>query len=84
MDAIDEIKIIGVANKDLSFKDGITAKGLSGIGIYAKGALEAVYTGGNLSLGQISQMTSGDDSAAAMANQMWSYWGDNTAPALLA
>lgn len=84
LDAIDEIKIIGVATKDLSFKDGITAKGVSGIGIYAKGALEAVYTGGNLSLGQITQMTSGDDSAAAMANQIWSYWGDNAPPALLA
>ena len=50
----------------------------------AKGALEAVYTGGKLSLGQIRQMTTGDDSAAAMANQMWSYWGDNSAPGLLA
>ena len=84
LDATDEIKIIGVATKDLRFKDGVTAKGVSGIGIYAKGALEAVYTGGNLSLDQISQMTSGDASAAAMANQMWSYWGANTAPALLA
>ena len=84
LDATDEIKIIGVSTQNLSFKDGVTARGVSGIGIYAKGALEAVYTGGNLSLGQISQMTSGDDSAAAMANQMWSYWGDNTAPGLLA
>ena len=84
LDATDEIKIIGVATKDLGFKDEITAKGVSGIGIYAKGALEAVYTGGNLSLNQISQMTSGDASAAAMANQMWSYWGNNTAPALQA
>ena len=84
LDNYDQIKIIGVNSQDLSFKDGVTAKGVSGIGIYAKGALEAVYTGGNLSLGQISQITSGDDSAAAMANQMWSYWGDNTAPGLLA
>ena len=84
LDATDEIKIIGVSTQNLSFKEGVTARGVSGIGIYAKGALEAVYTGGNLSLGQISQMASGDDSAAAMANQMWSYWGDNTAPELLA
>ena len=79
LDAKDQIKIIGVNSNDLSFKDGITARGVSGIGIYAKDALEAVYTGGNLSLGQISQMTTGDDSA----NPTWSYWGDNTAPALL-
>lgn len=83
LDATDEIKIIGVATKDLSFKDAITAKGVSGIGIYAKGTLEAVYSGENLSLGEISQMTSGDASEAAIANQMWSYWGDNTIPALL-
>ena len=32
---------------------------LSGIGIYASGALEAVYVGGNLSMGQIAAMTQG-------------------------
>jgi len=50
----------------------------------AKSTLEAVYTGGNLSIGQITQMTTGDGSTAAMNNQMWSYWGDNTVPALQA
>jgi Ca2+-binding RTX toxin-like protein len=72
LDAIDKIKIIGCATSDLSFA-GTTAKGLAGIGIYAKGALEALYTGGDLSLSQIQAMTTGDASAAAMANQITSY-----------
>ena len=84
LDSFDQIKIIGVSTQDLSFKDGVTARGAIGIGIYAKGALEAVYTGENLSLGQITRMTSGDGSSDAINNLMWSYWGDNTAPGLLA
>ena len=84
LDAKDQIKIIGVFSQDLSFKENVTARGVSGIGIYAKGTLEAVYTGGNLSIGQLTQMTSGDGSTAAMNNQMWSYWGDNTVPSLQA
>ena len=80
----DQIKIIGVFSQDLSFKENVTARGVSGIGIYAKGTLEAVYTGGNLSIGQLTQMTSGDGSTAAMNNQMWSYWGSNTVPSLQA
>jgi len=70
-----------VASQDLSSEENIIARGVSGIGIYAKGTLEAVYTGGDLSIGQ---MTSGDGSTATMNNQMWSYWGDNSVPALLA
>ena len=50
----------------------------------AKSALEAVYTGGNLSIGQITQMTSGDGSTATVNNQMWSYWGSNTVSSLQA
>ena len=84
LDARDQIKIIGVSSQDLSFQENVTARGVSGIGIYAKGTLEAVYTGGDLTIGQITQMTSGDGSELAMANQMWSYWGDNTVPDLLA
>ena len=65
--------------------DGVPCSpdGVTGIGIYAKGALEAVYTGGNLSTSQIQNMTTGDGSTAAMNNQVWSYWGDNTVPPLL-
>ncbi|WP_115132969.1 Calx-beta domain-containing protein [Synechococcus sp. N26] len=80
LDAKDQIKIIGVFSQDLSFKENVTARGVSGIGIYAKGALEAIYTGGKLSTSQIQNMTTGDGSTAAMNNQMWSYWGDNTVP----
>ena len=46
---------------------------MSGIGIYGAGALEAIYTGGDLTLSQIMQMTSGDASTAAMTNQVNSY-----------
>ena len=84
LDAIDEIKIIGVSTSDISVADNVSARGVTGIGIYAKGILEAVYTGGNLSTTQIQSMTTGDASAQAMNNQMWSYWGDNTVPDLLA
>ena len=84
LDATDEIKIIGVFTPDISVVDNVTARGVTGIGIYAKGTLEAVYTGGNLSTSQIQNMTTGDGSTAAMNNQMWSYWGDNTVPPLQA
>ena len=80
LDAYDEIKIIGASDDQLSFREKVDHKGVSGIGIYADGALEALYTGGNLSDGQIKQMTSGDASELAMNNQMWSYWGNNTPP----
>jgi hypothetical protein len=73
LDAIDKIRIIGVDTSDITFAANVTAKGLTGIGIYGKGALEALYTGGNLTLAQIQGMTSGDASAAAMANQVSSY-----------
>lgn len=73
LDSNDQIKIIGVATSDLTFRGGASAHGVSGIGIYAKGALEAVYTGGDLSVAQITAMTSGDGSAAALANQITSY-----------
>ena len=61
--------------------DNVTAHDVTGIGIYAKGTHEAVYTGGNLSTSQIKH----DNWRwfdTAMNNQMWSYWGDNTVPPL--
>jgi hypothetical protein len=73
LDAIDKIRIIGVDTRDITFAANVTAKGLTGIGIYGKGALEALYTGGDLTINQITQMTSGDASSAAMANQVNSY-----------
>lgn len=73
LDAIDRIRILGVATSQLSFSDNINAKGVHGIGIYGAGALEAIYTGGDLTLSQITQMTSGDDSTAALGNLIASY-----------
>ena len=39
--------------------DSSLGETLSGIGIYVSGALEAVYVGGNLNMGQIAAMTQG-------------------------
>ena len=73
LDSIDKIKIIGVDTRDISFAANVVAHGVTGIGIYGKGALEALYTGGDLTLAQITQMTSGDASAAAMSNSVNAY-----------
>jgi len=73
LDSTDQIRIVGCATSDLTFQANASAHGVSGIGIYAKGALEALYTGGDLSLGQIQSMTSGDSSLAAMNNTINSY-----------
>ena len=73
LDSDDQIKIIGVFTADISVRSGATAHGLTGIGIYAKGALEGLYTGGDLSVAQITAMTTGDGSATALANQVSSY-----------
>lgn len=72
LDSFDRIRIIGAATSDLSFS-AASAQGISGIGIFAKGFLEALYTGGDLSISQIASMTDGDASPAAMSNQIWSY-----------
>ena len=72
LDQSDSIKIIGCSSQDLSFSEA-TAHGLSGIGIFAKGSLEALYTGGDLSITQLTGMTSGDSSQAALNNQVVRY-----------
>lgn len=59
LDSNDVIKILGVGTEDLTFGTA-TAHGVYGIGIYGRGALEAVYTGGDLSIDQIRSMTTGD------------------------
>ena len=73
LDSSDKLRIVGVATEFLSFKANASAHGLSGIGIYASGFLEALYTGTNLSTTQLSQITSGDASVAAMNNAISSY-----------
>jgi len=82
LDASDEIRILGVSTDELSFM-AATAHGVEGIGIYADGALEAVYTGGNLSAEQVESMTIGDNSEVVMSNQLWSYNFGNEAPAMI-
>jgi len=73
LDSIDKIKLIGVDTSEITFAANISAKGVTGIGIYGKGILEALYTGGDLTVSQITQMTSGDASAAAMSNSVNAY-----------
>jgi len=73
LDANDQIKIIGCHTSEISVRSAATAHGLSGIGIYAGGALEALYIGSNLSVPQITAMTTGDGSTVAMTNQISSY-----------
>ena len=62
LDSIDKIKIIGIDISEITFAANVATKGVNGIGIYGKGILEALYTGGDLTLAQITQMTSGDAS----------------------
>jgi hypothetical protein len=73
LDPNDQIQIVGAATADLTFVGGVSGHGVLGIGIYAKGALEAIYAGGDLSVAQIQGMTTGDDSSAAMSNSINSY-----------
>ena len=47
--------------------------GQTGIAIYLKDSLEALYTGTDLSLDQIKNMTDGDGSEAAIANSVHQY-----------
>ena len=47
--------------------------GQTGIAIYLKDSLEALYTGNDLSLDQIKNMTDGDGSDAAIANSVHQY-----------
>ena len=73
LETIDRIKIIGVSTSEITFAANIYTKGKTGIGIYGKGALEALYIGGDLSISQLTTMTTGDASAAAMSNSVNSY-----------
>ena len=62
LDSIDRIYIQGAQTSQLSFADVSHVNGLgslNGIGIYASGYLEAVYTGGDLTSSQLRSMTAG-------------------------
>mgnify|MGYP006269206509 CR=1 FL=1 len=60
LDEAGKIKILGVSTEDLCFAEGVIAHDILGIGIYAKESLEALYTGNNLTIDQIMEMTTGD------------------------
>ena len=68
-----ELESLESSTDEISFGEDVNAKGVSGIGIYGAGSLEALYIGGDLTVGQISAMTSGDASIEAMSNQVSSY-----------
>ena len=73
LDATDEIKIIGVFTPDISVIDNVTARGVTGIGIYAKEPWKGLHRREPEHQSD-SNMTTGDGSTTAMNNQMWSYW----------
>ena len=70
LDSIDKIIIQGVNTSELSFAANVSGQGLIGIGIYAKGALEALYTGVDLTVAQLTAMTTGDVTGPANGT----YW----------
>ena len=72
LDAFDQIKILGAETEQITIKSA-SAHGLSGLGIFAAGFLEAVYIGENLSVKQLSLMVSGDASSAVMTNSQGFY-----------
>ena len=63
LDPFDEIFVQGVETEELDFGNVVhysnLGETLEGIGIYASGALEAVYVGDDLSISQIESMTQG-------------------------
>ena len=64
IDSFDEIFIQGVETNQLTFatvSHSNSLGSLNGIGIYASGFLEAVYTGGDLTAAQLQSMTVGVD-----------------------
>ncbi|QNI85076.1 hemolysin-type calcium-binding repeat family protein [Synechococcus sp. PROS-7-1] len=72
LDAFDQIKILGAATNKLSVRSA-SAHGQQGLGIFASGYLEAVYTGDDLNSQQLLGMLSGDNSSAVMANTQGFY-----------
>ena len=72
LDSIDKLIIQGVETNQITFANA-TAQGLAGIGIYSKGFIEVLYTGADLTLAQLTAITTGDASAAVMNNTLTSY-----------
>ena len=73
LDSWDSIRVTCGYKHDLRFVDNVTHMGQTGIAIYLKDSLEALYTGNDLSIDQIMNMTDGDGSAEAIANRVHQY-----------
>ena len=73
LDSWDRIRVTGGYKQDLRFAENISHMGQTGIAIYLKDSLEALYTGNDLSLDQIRNMTDGDGSEEAIANRIHQY-----------
>jgi Ca2+-binding RTX toxin-like protein len=76
LDSIDRIVIQGCESSQISVRANASANGLSGIGIYAMGYLEALYIGGELTTTQLQLMATGDNSQGAIDNTVFSYRGE--------
>ncbi len=80
LDVDDSIRILGLGTSDLTFKENAQSRDIKGIGIYGKGNLEAIYTGNNLSIHDLRNITLGDRSDQVLNNSFWSYRNDDVAP----
>lgn len=76
LDSIDRIVIQGCESSQITVRANASANGLSGIGIYAMGYLEALYIGGELTTTQLQLMATGDNSQGAIDNTVFSYRGE--------
>ena len=80
LDIDDSIKILGLGTSDLTFKENVQSRDIKGIGIYGKGNLEAIYTGNNLSINDLRNITLGDRSDKVLDNSFWSYKNNDVVP----
>jgi len=75
LESIDRIRILGVTTEQISVQQA-SVHGLSGLGVFADGSLEALYIGGDLSVEQLLSQVDGDASGAVMNNSQGFYaWG---------
>lgn len=72
LDPDDDIIISGALRSDLRIDPNVAHRGDMGIGIFASGVLEALYTGGDLSVRELQAMTSGE------LEPLWSYRGESS------
>ena len=75
LDPFDQIGIQGAENSQLSFQYinnwGIAGGVYSGIGIFVKNYIEAVYTGTNLTVAQVRNMTNGIGADPGANGDFW-------------